>query len=129
MCIQAFGNCVFIQQIRHTDVADLIELPACGDTKRVCDIRFSRTCCSLQDYMVVVTDIRTSRKLCDQPFVQLTVFIVLNRLHTCLAFTEPGLMDPALDGVLPAGNAFCVYEKSQTVLKGERFITLRFFQL
>ena len=51
--------------VRDTDVADLIELPACGDTKRVCDIRFSRTCCSLQDYMVVVTDIRTSRKLCD----------------------------------------------------------------
>ena len=47
--------------------------------------------------MVVVTDIRTSRKLCDQPFIQLTVFIVFNRFHTCLAFTEPGFMDPALD--------------------------------
>ena len=78
---------------------------------------------------MVVTDIRTSRKLCDQPLIQFTVFIILNRFHTCLAFTEPGFMDPALDGVLPAGNVFCVYEKRQTVLKGESLITLGFFQL
>ena len=78
---------------------------------------------------MVVTDICTCRKLCDQPFIQLTVFMVLDRFHTCLAFTEPGFMDPALDGVLPAGNAFCVYEKRQTVLKGKRLITLGIFQL
>lgn len=117
LCIQAFGNRVFIQQIRHMDVVDFIELPACGNTKCVCDIRFSRTRCPLQDYVVVVTDICTGCKIYDKPFIQLTVFIVFNRFPTCLVFTEPGLMDPALDGVLPAGNAFCIYKKRRRFSK------------
>ena len=109
------------EQFGEAYVLHGVIIPACGVAESACNIGLPGTRGTDQKDISALSYIRAGCKRGEKLSVQISVRVVFDTFHACVAYFQPGVRQEAVHKRVPPPGVFGLHQHSEALLEGERF--------